>query len=251
MNNTSKIVGYTGIFCAAFGTFFYLSYTEKNTTEAGTTDQAVEHPSLSVDNHPEAYDTKLAIRSTIEHAEVSSAALPRDMTDNDELTEADTETDRYASTTSHDIGAEIIDYTASAGSIDTLQYDRTSEYQSFYTETSENDNQGFTASSPASSVNFTTASIESSSDTLFAQSTEGLSVTGDVTTGNAADGNVTTSDGAEFLPDGSSQEDLFISNSKAPRKYTIADYQKADISCSQAYNKTSGHGTLIRELKGC
>jgi hypothetical protein len=251
MNNTSKIVGYTGIFCAAFGTFFYLSYTEKNTTEAGTTDQAVEHPSLSVDNHSETYDAQVGIRSTIEHAEVSSAALPRDTTDNDVLTEADTETDRYASTTSHDISAEMIDYAASAGSIDALQYDRTSEYQTFYTETSENDSQGFTASSPASSVNFTTASIDSSSNTLFSQSSEGLSVTDDLTSGNAADGNETSSDGSEFLPDGSSQEDLFISNSKAPRKYTIADYQQADISCDQSYDGTNGHGTLIRDLKGC
>lgn len=57
--------------------------------------------------------------------------------------------------------------------------------------------------------------------------------------------------GYEFLPDGSSQQDVATSSSGNPRVYTIKDYQKADISCEAGYGETSAHNKLIRELKGC
>lgn len=66
------------------------------------------------------------------------------------------------------------------------------------------------------------------------------------------DQNLAESDGSEFLPDGSSQQDLFNANSKKPRVYTIKDYQTADISCAPGYDDASSpHAQLIRGLKGC
>jgi hypothetical protein len=57
------------------------------------------------------------------------------------------------------------------------------------------------------------------------------------------------SDGAEFLPDGSSQEDLY--RTKDPKVYTIESYKVADISCAPGYGKPSPHAALIYQLKGC
>ncbi len=57
--------------------------------------------------------------------------------------------------------------------------------------------------------------------------------------------------GYEFLPDGSSQQDVNTSSSGNPRVYTIKDYQQADISCKAGYGEAAGHNKLIRELKGC
>ncbi len=67
-----------------------------------------------------------------------------------------------------------------------------------------------------------------------------------------SDQNAGESDGYEFLPDGSSQQDLFNANAKNPRVYTIKDYQTADISCAPGYDDASSpHAQLIRGLKGC
>ncbi len=67
-----------------------------------------------------------------------------------------------------------------------------------------------------------------------------------------SDQNAGESDGSEFLPDGSSQQDLFNANAKNPRVYTIKDYQMADISCAPGYDDASSpHAQLIRGLKGC
>lgn len=58
-------------------------------------------------------------------------------------------------------------------------------------------------------------------------------------------------DGSEFLPDGSSQQDLVDSLSKKPRVYTIKDYQQADINCASSYSTPTAHAELIYGLKGC
>jgi len=68
---------------------------------------------------------------------------------------------------------------------------------------------------------------------------------------NSFAGNTLAGDGSEFLPDGSSQQDLVDSLSKKPRVYTIEDYQQADISCTSAYSSPTAHAELIYGLKGC
>ena len=79
--------------------------------------------------------------------------------------------------------------------------------------------------------------------------------TGMTINGNTPDNSFAESssagDGSEFLPDGSSQQDLVDSLSKKPRVYTIKDYQQADISCSSSYSTPTAHADLIYGLKGC
>ena len=58
-----------------------------------------------------------------------------------------------------------------------------------------------------------------------------------------------TGDGTEFLPDGSSQADLY--RTPGPRVYSIDDYRKADIGCDGGYGDSAPHAQLIHKLKGC
>jgi hypothetical protein len=60
-----------------------------------------------------------------------------------------------------------------------------------------------------------------------------------------------SSDGSEFLPDGSSQEDLVNAQSKNPHVYSIEDYQQASIDCDNSFQGQSSQADLIYKLKGC
>jgi hypothetical protein len=101
-------------------------------------------------------------------------------------------------------------------------------------------------------LSFASAPVTSYPQTTTASATNSGTVSHKTNAAPLVDQNVAISDGSEFLPDGSSQQDLFKSQSKNPRVYTIKDYQTADISCAPGYDDaSSSHATLIRGLKGC
>jgi len=129
----------------------------------------------------------------------------------------------------------------------------TAEYYYTETETTSHNTSttvmniaGYNDYSSNSTVKYNT----SSTDTIDVYDTPSVTVENlyDTRADSAAE---MTSDGSEFLPDGSSQEDLANSLSKNPRVYTIKDYQQASISCNNSYGAPSAHGELMLKLKGC
>jgi len=94
-------------------------------------------------------------------------------------------------------------------------------------------------------------SVADKSSNTSNQNNDSYSIAADVITNQTRTTIAAEINGTEFLPDGSSQEDLFNSESKSPRVITIEDYRKADISCDANYDGGSSHAILMRNLKGC
>jgi hypothetical protein len=157
-------------------------------------------------------------------AVISSAASSGDQrgqSDSQKQTETAASTDNYNTSTSLAYAANPVTYTSLPAQSGTADNAISSYHSPAIAETG-------TATNANSSVN----SDADSQDNSFAGSTP-------------------AGDGSEFLPDGSSQQDLVDSLSKKPRVYTLKDYQQADISCASAYSSPTAHAELIYGLKGC
>lgn len=115
-------------------------------------------------------------------------------------------------------------------------YSYSSDYDSYSPDTTVNDSPSVTTT--ADSYSTTSVSSDNSNETAAT----------DTATDNYTE---VISDGSEFLPDGSSQEDLAKSLSKDPRVYSIEDYQQASITCDNSYGAPSAHADLMFKLKGC
>lgn len=244
MNNVNKAIGYTSVFCVSFGIFYYLSYIERSTENIQanvSNDQAVSaHKSVV------SYDVKQDLAS------VNSITVPADEeakvananTQDAARMSSDTEPDTRSEMDNIKHKAGLKDRSRSSYAINSLN-DETPVYNSSgqehgYTVSDEYNQSEMITGATAPSVSFTSSSVTSS----------GID-TSPVSTAPATSSLISTGDGSEFLPTGASQEDLFNSQLKEPRKFTLADYQKADITCYQTYGEAEGHGELMRNLKGC
>jgi hypothetical protein len=236
---------YLGTFIVAFTGFFYVKLNSQNHTSDEFGQHANDQVAISsTEQNPS------ALRKA--HAETATP-LARGRQDSDEH-RIDSKKARKSITAkpadkiSH--GQNTVYHPQSANA---PVMSHTAEYNSTETETIDHNANTAAMSIVGYNDYSSNSSVEdnSSSSDMTGGYTQ-PSVTADnfigTTTDNAAE---VISDGSEFLPDGSSQEDLANSLSKNPRVYTIEDYQSASIDCTYSTDTPSAHAELIYKLKGC
>jgi hypothetical protein len=264
-----QIILYSGIFSTAYAGFFYQKHVDASVTH----DTAKIRPGSSRVNAPlktaalqvntfkdssrhqisSQYDTKPAVPS-----EKDASEKGRRMNNKIKIhAETRDKTSGHNSSSfnnaSHDIQPDI---TSAA----TSSYQRDYTYNQDQTETTGSTDKYSASTTLAYTTNpvtysstsgqtRTAGSTASMNDSLAPASTN---TTSDIySQDNSFNENTITGDGSEFLPDGSSQQDLVDSLSKKPRVYTIEDYHQADISCTTGYGAPTAHAQLMYGLKGC
>jgi len=213
-----KAILYTSVLSIAYGSFFYQRYTFKH---------AVASPPLAMEEQTKTY---------------SSHVMHQDAYSDEIETASDTQSYDMPEPPAKQHKQRVIKKnTATRASSSAAITVRPATRR---TENSTRLSYSQEARNESSALRFTPTPV-----TPYSQSKTSSSQAGTTTT---VEQSVAVSDGTEFLPDGSSQQDLFDSQSKNPRVYTIKDYQTADISCAPGYDDASSpHATLIRGLKGC
>jgi len=231
-----KIIIYTSLFSAAYGGFFYQRSTSMHSVAAA--------PAVAED-HVTASSSLLTTRNTyIDENETANSIDADDVPDVPSFRREKRTEDKKAAK-QHSSSAASTAYSGWQGPTysEQVNYSQEDRSPARFTATSRS-NAGLSyapmntsADNSVTSQNLITASSNTSNDS---------------TTKTFVDPDAVESDGSEFLPDGSSQQDLFNAKSKNPRVYTIKDYQTADISCAPGYDGASSpHAQLIRGLKGC
>lgn len=240
-----KIVIYTSLFSAAYGGFFYQRSTVMQSaaatplvTENAVAEDQVTASSSRLTTGDSYFDESEIVANTNANDVSEMPALRREKRVDDKRTD-DKGSARYDSSF------------ASAAVYSDARYSTYSKQVSY----SQQDltNKTTTRFTPATGLSYT-PSVTNPDNSSTSQNT--LTTSSNTSNKNSSetfvDQNLAESDGSEFLPDGSSQQDLFNAKSKNPRVYTIKDYQTADISCAPGYDDASSpHAMLIRGLKGC
>jgi len=240
-----KIVIYTSLFSAAYGGFFYQRSTVMQSVattplvaeNAVAEDQATASSSLLTTG--DSYlDKKELVANTNTNDVSEMPALSRKKRVDDKRTD-DKGTARHDSSFASAAVYSDARYSTYSKQVGYSQQDLANRTTTRFTATTDLSYTPSVTNSDNSSTSQNT--LTASSNTSSKNSTKTF-----------VDQNLAESDGSEFLPDGSSQQDLFIAKSKNPRVYTIKDYQTADISCAPGYDDVSSpHAQLIRGLKGC
>lgn len=231
-----KVIIYTSIFGAAYGGFFYHRYTINDAI--AMRDAATEEHITSSPSH----DTyKITNNDQKEIVDNTDFGYVSDMSSLRRKNSADDK-----KTTRHDSSfTSPTDYSTGRRS--------TYNKQVSYSQLNSRDETtvGFNASAVLNYVPAKTGSRTENSSTSQNLLTVSTNTANKMSTKTFVEPKVVENEGSEFLPDGSSQQDLFDSQSKNPRVYTIKDYQDADISCEPGYGDSSPHAKLMRDLKGC
>jgi len=240
-----KIVIYTSLFSAAYGGFFYqrstvmqsVTVTPVVAENAVTEDQATASTSLLMTR--DSYLDKSELVANTNANDVSEMpAFKREKRVDDKRTD-DKGSARYDSSFTSAAVYPGARYSTYSKQISYSQQDLANRTTTRFSATTGLSYTPIVTNPDNSSASQNT--LTTSSNTSNKNSSEIF-----------VDQNLAESDGSEFLPDGSSQQDLFNANSKKPRVYTIKDYQTADISCAPGYDDASSpHAQLIRGLKGC
>ena len=238
-----KVIIYSSIFSVAYGGFFYQRYTIKDVIAA---------PAVAED-HMTASSSLVTVKNTYadenETANNSGSDNVPDMSSFRREKPAD---DKNT--------AQHVSSFASRATYATGQQPSYRKPVSYAQENSNNPaEKSFTVSAGLNYSSFNTSSVNTISASVTPDNSPAAknlltavsNTSNNGSTKTFVDPDLAESDGSEFLPDGSSQQDLFTSQSKNPRVYTIKDYQTADISCVPGYDDSSPHAKLMRGLKGC
>jgi hypothetical protein len=241
-----QLVIFLGIFFTAFAGFFYAKLNSAN----HTSDQISRYPDdqattiSSTEQDPSAWHNA--------HTEATTALAGEPQVADEHMTGSKKASKSIALKPADKISREQ-NTVYHPQSVNAPVMSHTAEYN--YTETETIDHNTNTAAMSINGYNDYSSNSNVEDNSSSTDTTGGYnqpSVTADnfigTTTDNAAE---VISDGSEFLPDGSSQEDLVNSLSKNPRVYTIKDYQSASIDCTYSNGASSAHAELIYKLKGC
>ncbi|MDT8282280.1 MAG: hypothetical protein RQ982_05630 [Gammaproteobacteria bacterium] len=241
---------YIGTFCVAFAGFVFLKI------------DSVKNPHIEVEVSSsngvksEGSENKLSIITDANKTEkirvFSKDKHGHDIQLVDNTVSSSETTNKYFAARSinngsyHDISGMQIATSNAQSESNTIQYD--------YTDSVESEQRNTVTSGYDSTLSVTAVNANSSvTTTVSYPASSGTTASVTETSGaETVDGfTQISSDGSEFLPDGSSQEDLANAQSKDPRVYTIKDYQKVSINCDDRQDGQSERADLIYKLKGC
>jgi len=231
-----KVIVYTSVFSVAYGSFFYHRYTSRHSIAA---------PLSVAEDHISASSSLNALKNIYPDENMPADDINRYNMPDMSASRSEEHTE-YKKKTQHDssFSSPAVYYSGAQRSpdIEQIDYSQKVRYNQDAIRFTAMADSGYTPGKTS------TENIEASQNLLSASS----KASNDNTITKAViSQDVAESDGSEFLPDGSSQQDLFTSQSKNPRVYTIKNYQTADISCAPGYDDSSPHAKLMRGLKGC